>query len=66
MPGWDTDPNVDAAETLAFGFDLFGDRETTFGQFPVEDSTDKVDNFFEQTDGTNISIRFDNTKFPES
>ncbi len=65
MPGWDIDPNVDAAEILAYGYNMFGDRVTTFGQFPVESSTDKVNNYFDIVDGSNLLIRFDATQFPE-
>ena len=65
MPGWDSVPNVDAAEIIAYGYNMFGKRETTFGQFSVESSTDKVDNFFDPADGSNVLIRFDGNQFPE-
>ena len=65
MPGWDIDPNIDAAEIIAYEYNMFGERATTFGQFSVESSTDKVDNYFNLADASNLSIRFDNTQFPE-
>jgi len=66
MPGSDVNPNQDAAETIAYGYSIVGDRDLSFAQFPVESSTDKVNNYYKREDHTNILIRFDETTFPES
>ena len=65
MPGEEIPPNAGAAISLAFTFNIIGDRKQFLDQFPVENSTDKVQKFCDTTDATNLSIRYDNTQFPE-
>ncbi len=65
MPGWEIDPNIDAAEIIAYGYNLMGDFEMTFGQFPVDASSEKVQNFFDYNTNSNISVRIDPNFFPE-
>ena len=64
MPGSEIDPNVDAANIVAFGFNMTLRELQSFAQFPTEVETDKVQNFFTDIGKTNVSIRFDNTQFP--
>lgn len=65
MPGEEIPPNLNAANALAFDYNLTGKRKQFLDQFPVENSTDKVQKLCDTTDGTNVSIRYDNTLYPE-
>ncbi len=66
MPGWELNPNIDASENMAFGYQFTGDREQTIGQFPTDVEDEKVQNFFVIGESTNISFRFELPQFPES
>ncbi|MCK5617169.1 hypothetical protein KAR91_85690 [Candidatus Pacearchaeota archaeon] len=66
MPGSDANQNLDAAETIAYGYNLTGKRDISTAQFSVAASTDKVNNYFDVLDHTNILIRFNEPEFPES
>lgn len=65
MPGEEIPPNLNAAETIAFVYNMTGKRSQFLDQFPVPSSTDKVQKFCDTSDSTNISIRIDATFFPE-
>ncbi|MCK5607815.1 hypothetical protein KAR91_38395 [Candidatus Pacearchaeota archaeon] len=65
MPGWDADPNLEAANIIAYGYGFTGDDIQTFGQFSVPESTDKVQNFNIDDNVVKISFRFDAAQFPE-
>ena len=63
MAGEEVPPNFVAAEFIAFTSNVTGKRNQFIDQFPVSASTDKVLKFANTQDATNISFRFDNTKF---
>lgn len=65
MPGWEDNPNLNASEVIAFGYQFTGDRPQTIGQFPMPDPDQRVQNFFDASDGTNISFSFLIGQFPE-
>lgn len=65
MPGWEVDPNINAAEILAYDYLFTGESLQTIGQFPTGDDDVKVVGFWDDLTNTNLSIKFDNTQFPE-
>ncbi|MCK5565393.1 MAG: hypothetical protein KAJ07_09120 [Planctomycetes bacterium] len=65
MPGEEHPPNLTAAETIAYAYNIMGNRDWFLDQFPVTASTDKVQKFCDVRDNSNVSIRFDNTLFNE-
>ena len=65
MPGWELNPNIDAAKTLAFDFNFVGDLELSFGQFPTDDNDIKVQNFVIRDQTTKLSIRINVKKIAD-
>lgn len=63
MPGEEIPPNSVAAQALAYTYNFFGERTAFLDQFPVIGTDDKVQKFCNTQDGSNLSIRYDNTKF---
>ena len=65
MPGEETPPNLNFANAFAYDADFLPGIDFFLDQFPVEDSTDKVQKFCNVPLGINVSVRYDNTLFPE-
>ena len=65
MPGEEIPPNLNAANTIANTFNITGRRDQFLDQFPIDASTEKVQKFCSTIDKSNLSIRYDNTLFPE-
>ncbi|MCK5565511.1 MAG: hypothetical protein KAJ07_09720 [Planctomycetes bacterium] len=65
MPGEEIPPRIDVANLIAYEYNFTGKRSLFLDQFPVNASTDKVQKFCNTEDASNLSIRFDNTQFPE-
>lgn len=63
MPGEEVPPNLNAAQALAYTYNIFGSRSAFLDQFPVIGTDDKVQKFCNTQDNSNISIRYDDTFF---
>ena len=65
MPGENANPNINAAKTIAFTYNLLGHRELFLDEFNIEDSTDKAQKLCSLVDKTNVMVRFEANFFHE-
>ena len=64
-PGWEANPNLEAAELVAYGFGFLGEVRQSVGQYPTDDPDIKVQNYVIPGGSQFFSVKFDDTKFPQ-
>ena len=65
MPGWDTDFNENAANTIAYGFGFTEAVSQSVGQYLTDEAGEKVQNFVPFGGTSNFGVRFVDAQIPE-